>query len=414
MKVLILGGGPAGCAAAWYLKQKGINNITIIEKDEAGLGGCSRTSFYHDIPYEFGPQVLYTDEKDIQEVFEKWLVNRKPPTEDGEFHPKVFPYGAIDDPHDFPITVANIFKLKNPSKAIYELYKINLDKPDFSNFEAYMISRIGKTLYDTYVGNYNVKHWKMNPSEMSADWAKERTLTLRARNDMFQGKWQGHPGDYTPLWKGLTEGCEIIKGEASISADMATAYVDGKEYPADLVISTLPLGGDMDYVHTCKVFIGVKRKEFLMPSYANSFPNNYNFTRIMEYKQQYYVDSEYSLINFAFPWNKKTGLDEKACVEEAEKFVKDILKRDIKDTWVEVRKWTYPVHTRNSEKLLEEKLNLVESSKIVPMGRCGIHCYVSKDTCLRMARIVANHMEDILRGGKAKRKVLGSLREKIR
>ncbi len=150
MKIVILGAGLAGCATAYYLVNKiGISpsEITIYEKDNHGIGGCARTRLYYNIPYEVGPQILYTDENDIRAVFEKYLINYLPPTEDKEYHPKVSIDGKIDDMHDFPITVANVLKFKNPNKVIFELYKINLEKPDFSNFENYIISRIGLTLY---------------------------------------------------------------------------------------------------------------------------------------------------------------------------------------------------------------------------------------------------------------------------
>ena len=137
MKVIILGGGPAGCAAAYLLKNKGITDIDLVEKDK--IGGCAYTRFYDSIPYEFGPQVLYTDEPEIQEIFERFVKNKKPPTEDGHYHPKLSVDGKIDNPQDFPSTTSNVLKLDNPLKAIYELYNLNLEKPDFSNFENYML-----------------------------------------------------------------------------------------------------------------------------------------------------------------------------------------------------------------------------------------------------------------------------------
>jgi UDP-galactopyranose mutase len=413
MKLLILGGGPAGCAAAWYARQKGIDDITIVEQ-EGNLGGCSKTNFYQKIPYEFGPQVLYTDENDIREVFEKFVSNKKPPTEDGQYHPKVFPYGVIDDPHDFPITVNNVLKQKNPAKVIYELYQLNLEKPDFSNFENYMISRIGKALYKTYVRNYNVKQWKMDPKDMDADWAKLRTLTLREKNDMFQNRWQGHPGNYAPLWSGLTKSCNIIQAKAEVSEDMAGVSVNGEKIDADLIVSTLPLGKDFDYLHTLKIFVGLKNPGFVMPSYANSFPNNYDFTRVLDYKQQFFVDSEYSLLSFAFSWNDKNKINEEKCVKEVKQFVKDSLKSEISDIWSETRLYTYPVHNGRAIDLLDKKFELAANAKIVPMGRCGVHAYVSKDVCFRMARIIMDNIDKVLSGGREKKKILYSLREKLR
>jgi UDP-galactopyranose mutase len=411
MKLLILGGGPAGIAAAWYAKQKGITDITIVEKEDR-IGGCAATSFYHGIPYEFGPQIMYTDEEDIKELFERFVKNIKPATDDGQYHPKVSVDGKIDNMHDFPVTIANVLKQKDPAKVIAELYRVNLDNPDFSNFENYMISRIGRTLYESYIKNYNIKHWKRDPSQMDADWAKLRTLTLRERNDMFQDRWQGHPGNHNILWQGLLKDVKTIKGKAEVSEDMKSVFVNGQKVQADLVISTLPLGKDLDYIHSLKVFVGIKEPGLLMPSYANSFPNNYNFTRIVEYKQQFPAKSSYSLLSFGFPFND--FVDEKGAIEEVKWFVKNVLKREIKDIWPEQRMYTYPVHNRNSMQKLEEKFKMASNTNIVPSGRCGVHAYVSKDVCFRMARIIFDNLDDVLSGGEKKIKVLHSLREKLR
>lgn len=414
MKVLILGGGPAGCAAAYFLKQLGINDITLIEKE--AIGGCARTNFYDSIPYEFGPQILYTDEHQIREVFKKFVENKAAPTEDGEYHPKVIINGNLEKPHDFPVTIANVLMSDTPIKIIYELYKLRLDQPDFSNFENYMLSRIGRTLYETYVKNYNIKMWKVDPKELDAEWAKERTLTLREKNDMFQGRWQGHPGNHNPIWEGMVRGIKFEKGEACVSESFKKVYVDGKsrERGYDLIISTLPLSNKLPYMHTLKVYVVIKEDKFIMPSYINSFPNNYDFIRIMEYKQQFYVKSDYSLLDFAFSWNDDTGIDVNKSVEEVRWFCKNILKRKIKDLFFINKTYTYPVSTLSIRKIIDNKLKTAADTKVIPIGRCGLHAYVSKDLCVRMGLIMKNHFNEVLQKGSKKLQVLRRMREKLR
>jgi len=48
MRVAIIGGGPAGCAAAYFLRKKGITDITFYERTT--VGGCAYTKFYDNIP----------------------------------------------------------------------------------------------------------------------------------------------------------------------------------------------------------------------------------------------------------------------------------------------------------------------------------------------------------------------------
>lgn len=410
MKVVILGGGPAGCAAAYMLKNRGVSDVTVVERDR--LGGCSYTQHYEGIPYEFGPQIMYTDEDRLRAVFEKWLVQTPPPTDDREYHPAVSIDGTLDDPHDFPITIRNVMKLPDPGKVIYELYKLNLDQPDFSNFENYIVSRMGPTLYETYVKNYNIKQWKIHPRDMDAEWARFRTLTLREKPDMFRGRWQGHPGDYNPMWKGLTADVRVTSGLADVSEDFQRVTVDGSPVEADLVVSTLPLSKQLGFINTTIVFVAVKAEGKVMPSYATSFPNNYGFVRVMDFKQQYHVDSPLALLDFEFPWVGEC--EERKYVEEAVWFVKHVLRREIVDQWVWTKPNIYPVSTRTHLELANHQLELAAASKVVPLGRLGVHAYCSKDTCIRMAMTLADHLETVTGGDVgAKRSVLAKLREKL-
>ena len=61
-KVLIIGGGFAGCIAAQMLSEKG-HKVTLVER-AAELGGTCRTYWYGGHPYTLGPRHFLTrDEK---------------------------------------------------------------------------------------------------------------------------------------------------------------------------------------------------------------------------------------------------------------------------------------------------------------------------------------------------------------
>lgn len=413
MKALILGGGPAGCAAAYFIKKKGISDITIVE--EKDIGGCVRTRFYHDIPYEFGPQIMYTDESRLQAVFEEFLTQHEPPSYDKKFHPGLSTDGKINNGslHDFPITIQNVLRLPEPEKAIFELYNVNLEKPDFSDFESYVISRIGSTLYELYVKNYNIKQWKVHPRDMDAEWAKFRNLTLRPKSSgMFGDKWQGHPGDFNPMWEKMTEGVNVIKGKATISEDFKKIMVNGEEIGGDVIVSTIPLSETLEFINITKVYVGVKSDGFVLPTYIVSYPNNYNFTRIMEYKQQFYVDSEYSLLDFAFPW--KESPNENDYVEEASLYTKSVLGKEIADIWVDTRSNIYPVSTKRNLDIVDKKIEMIAHTNVIPLGRMGAHAYISKDTCIRMGFIMSDNWDILLNGSPDKKKeVLMKMREKL-
>ena len=69
-KVLIVGGGFAGVAAARILSEKKKLDITLIEKSSI-LGAGVRTNFYGGHPYTFGPRHFLTHNKMIYDYLNK-------------------------------------------------------------------------------------------------------------------------------------------------------------------------------------------------------------------------------------------------------------------------------------------------------------------------------------------------------
>ena len=72
MKILIIGGGFAGCAAAEMLsKLKGVK-IKILEKSNF-LGAGVRTFFYGGHPFTYGPRHFLTQKKETYDYLKNFL-----------------------------------------------------------------------------------------------------------------------------------------------------------------------------------------------------------------------------------------------------------------------------------------------------------------------------------------------------
>lgn len=407
MKVVVLGAGPAGCAAAHFLRQKGITDITLV--DSGDIGGCARTRVYEGIPYEFGPQIMFTDKDYLKGIFEQWLTQHTPPSEDGEYHYVVSVDGTLEDPHDFPLTTANVLKLENREDVIWQLYNTSLSEPDYSNFENYAISRVGRSMYETYIKNYNRKAWQMDPKDMDTDWVHFRPLSLKQENSRFGGQWQGHPGNYNPMWHGMIEGISVTKGLAAVNSE-GNWTVDGDPVEADLVVTTLSLSEDLDFVNTFMAFAVVESEDFVMPACFTTFPNTNTFVRALEYKQQYFVESPYSLLSFDCPWTGSCDID--AFMEDVVSFCRSVLKKDPVETWYDNRENIYPLSTRANANLFDSCIDNLKHSNVVPIGRAGMHAYCSKDTVIRMGLEVAQYLDE-LRDPEQKIKRLWSMREDL-
>lgn len=390
MNIAILGAGPAGCAAAYFLSKKGIKDITIYERAE--LGGCAHTRFYKGIPYEFGPQIMFTNKEYLKKIFKKFLKYYPPPNKEKTFRYVLSVDGTLKKLHDFPITFRNVLLFEHPESVISELYNVNLDTPNMKNLEEYCISRIGKTLYKTYVQNYNKKVWKTKPSEMSTDWAGFRPLTVQKSTSRFGKQWQGHPGNYNPMWEKMTSRVNVKYAEIALEDDF-TYSVNGRPLKAEVIISTIPISKRLDYVNMLMVYAGLKSIKPVMPCAFTTFPNTYNFTRIFEYKQQFSVTSGYTLISFDFPWRKR--INKRQCIDQAKGFCGKILKKKVKDTLTVNRTNIYPLNTKKNNRIFVKLLKESRSTNVIPIGRAGMYGYISKDTAIRMGLEVARYLDEL-------------------
>ncbi len=409
-KVLVLGGGISGCMIAYLLVKKGYC-VKIIEK-ESEMGGLCQTKsigeeYGEAIKYEFGPHICYADENTYAyDIFHELLPEFK--------HIKYFPKQSMDGEvinlATFPITVANVLKLpeKDKIKAIEELYHINLNEPRYDNFEEYIISRVGRTMYEYCYKNYNRKQWGLEPKDMDSEWAKFRNFYLRSGDyGMFGDLWQGHPGDYNPFFGRITENIGIIHDtveKIEYSGNHVSAVVTKKGvYTADVYISTLPIDAilnkydELDYRGITKLFYLLKGSSGL-PTYLCTFPNHYSWTRITDYGLQAAQEVKNSLISFAFPHSSKNKkLDYESWIREADRFVYEKLNREILERKVSNFDYVYPISSASMLKTYDSLINKVaQIDNLVTFGRLGLYSYISMCTAINQAADVAENLTAIL------------------
>ena len=74
-KILIIGGGFAGCVNAHALSLTGEYEITLVEKSSE-LGAGVRTYFWGGHPYTFGPRHFLTKDQKLFDFFNKYIPMR--------------------------------------------------------------------------------------------------------------------------------------------------------------------------------------------------------------------------------------------------------------------------------------------------------------------------------------------------
>src|SRR5262245_8281252 len=117
-KVLMIGGGFAGCIATQMLAKKG-HHVTLVERAPV-LGGTCRTFWYGGHPYTYGPRHFLTRH---EEVFE--FLNRSCPMRRYDKGHEFLTYVERDQRfYHFPIHRDEVNEMPDTGKILEELSQV--------------------------------------------------------------------------------------------------------------------------------------------------------------------------------------------------------------------------------------------------------------------------------------------------
>lgn len=258
-RVVIVGGGIAGLTLALKLAQAG-REVQVVEREPV-VGGLARSFRYGDFVFDIGPHRFHTDVPETNAFIREIL------GEDSleiDRRSGVWMFGRY---FDWPLTARSILKMPYST-----LLKTGFDllfgkSSDCRNFEEYVTSKYGRTLYNIFFKPYTEKFLGIPCSEISSDWAVtgiERAvidkgiesgdlgsfarsiLTTSSRMKFIYPK-SGGIGRFSEY---LVRGIEELGGEVCTGAEVeqlivdqgkvAKVVVNGREAPCDLLVWTAP------------------------------------------------------------------------------------------------------------------------------------------------------------------------------
>ena len=182
-KVLIIGGGPAGCAAAHQISMLGGYEILVVEATNRIGGGC-KTMYMGGHPYTFGPRHFLTDKPYLAEFLQKFVPLRS--CKEHEFKTYV---EQDDEFYNFPITEVDIKRMPDYEKIKEE--RENAKGPiGAKNLEEYWFNSVGETLYKKFIKDYNKKMWMVDEvSEIDTfNWSPRGPSIASGENKVFHDR----------------------------------------------------------------------------------------------------------------------------------------------------------------------------------------------------------------------------------
>lgn len=421
-KYLIIGSGPTGLGAAYRLKELGISDFHIIEKEDY-VGGLA-TSYLDDkgFTWDVGGHVQFSHYKYFDDLMLKalgelgWLTHQRESWVwmKNRFVPYPFQNNIRYLPKD------SMWKCLN---GIIDIYKNPITtKP--ANFEEWINATFGPGIAEEFMMPYNFKVWAFPPSDMSYSWIGERVaVTDLARatknvlfeiddlswgpNNTFQFPKSGGTGG---IWKNVGEklvGLDNITLNSEVTKINAQSKTlttkNGDVYTYDFLMNTMPvdiltglidetkltlapIAAGLKHSNTNIIGIGLKGKpkaelatkcwmyfpESNSPYYRITVFSNYSPNNVPDINTQWSLMTETSQSN-AKPVDRATLIEDtiKALLED------DLIesREDIISTFEISYEYGYPTPSVNRDQILDEVLPALEKMDIYSRGRFGAWKY---------------------------------------
>ncbi len=204
-KVVIIGAGPAGLAAAYKLLKEGKNkfSVTILEETN-DIGGISKTVEYKGNRIDIGGHRFFTKSKEVNDFWSEILPKQGFPAYDDKILNNNKEFLGKKDPEkednvmllrnrvsriyylkkffDYPIALKlQTFKnmgIKNTIISGFSYIKSMAIKKEETNLENFFTNRFGKKLYSMFFEKYTEKLWGRHPREIDASWGAQRAKGL--------------------------------------------------------------------------------------------------------------------------------------------------------------------------------------------------------------------------------------------
>ena len=449
-RIVVLGAGPAGMAAAWRLTKLGYP-VTVLERDGA-VGGMGRTIKVGDYAVDFGPHTFH-----IRETAESKEILRTITPFFGE-NPLTLVRGTRvllrGKEYVYPLEILQVLFGVNPllSALILFDYAVATMKSFFApaktedSFEEWGVRNLGRTLYDLCFGIYSARVWGLPTSQISSKQAQRvaklnlkniilRTLGIKADPATYFTKYFYPRQGISLLYEGMAAEVRAAGNQICLNApavrierigDRASRVfytIDGQEQSieCDILLSTLPLPALVNMMspalpqavrdHAARlryrslklIYIALKRPRLTDYHWVYLLDDDFRVNRMSEPKNvspdmvpadRTILCIELSLWKDEPLWT--AGDDEiyRIALRDLMKMGYGVTESEVESYYVTQIATAYPVYELNFEDHLIPVLEGVhEIRNLLTLGRHGLFLNNSMDDNVGLGFQIADHIE---------------------
>jgi UDP-galactopyranose mutase len=321
---IIVGCGFAGSVIAERISSVLNKNVLVIEKRNHIGGNCYD---YKDengiIVHKYGPHLFHTDNKNVFEYLSKFTdwhfyEHRVLAYVDGKKIPIPFNLNTLY--FIYPNSKAKKIEEKLISKygrgkkiSILEMMKEN-DKD---------LKEVAMFVYDKIFKNYTAKQWGLKVEDLTSEVTSRVPIYIERDNRYFQDLYQFVPlKGYTKIFENMLSNKKIkvilnkdFKELVKIDFNKKKIYFDNKEFKGKLIYTAMIdeffdfKYGRLPYRSLDLKFETVNKKYYQEAASIN-YPNDYDFTRITEFKHIHPINVNKTTILKEYPksYDPKTDI----------------------------------------------------------------------------------------------------------
>jgi protoporphyrinogen oxidase len=173
-KVIVLGAGLTGLRATLHLVENGVH-VDILERDRQ-VGGMTKSHFYKGYTFDHGPHAFYSRDEWLIEEFKDLVgegrYNFLQKWSQVHYKKKYF---------NHPLRLVDVVTQMSPFEVVgcfFSFLKARLRakyrRESETNAEEFLVNQFGRVLYEEFFGPYTEKVWDVHPSQLDADFARDR------------------------------------------------------------------------------------------------------------------------------------------------------------------------------------------------------------------------------------------------
>lgn len=308
---LIVGAGISGCILAERLANILNKKVLLIDRRNHIGGNCFDEQIDGITVHKYGPHIFHTNNQKVWQylsAFTKWHLY---------FHKVLAVIEGKSVP--VPFNFNSIYQLFSPNYA-EKLEKILLDKFAYGTKVPILkllestdkdLKFLAGYIYSNVFLGYNLKQWGVKPEELDSSVSSRVPVYLSRDDRYFQDKYQAIPAKgYTAMFESIINHKNI---DLQLNIDFKTAENDFK---FDKVIYTGTIDSFFDYElgelpYRSLIFENRKiENEYFQQVSQVNYPNNYDFTRITEFKHFLNDKCSHTIIAEEYPCEYKLGINE--------------------------------------------------------------------------------------------------------